>query len=181
MQKFFSLQGVFTTRNLAVMAMMVALSMVLARFGTIYITPQFRLFSLAYLPGVMVAMLYGPWAALAFGLATDTVSFLVNPGGAYFIGFALSEMLSCFIYACFLYNRPLSVWRVTAARLLVTVLVLLGLNFVWQSILWGALASVFYSSTRMVNHLIQFPIHVALIIITARLTQIVTKRGSITL
>ena len=177
MRSFFQVKGVFSTRNLVVMALMVALKVVLAQF-TIPVTPQFKLFTLAYLPGAMVATLYGPWAALAFGLVGDTVGYFAKPFGPYFIGYALSEMAANFIYACFLYRRPITYLRVALVRLVILVTVIFGLNFLWGSILSGSTASKFFTSVRLVNNLVQFPIYVMLSVWSCRLARRLEHKSS---
>lgn len=159
---FFSIKEVFTLRNTVVMGMMLAMSVVLDQFS-LYITPTFKAISFAYLPGVIVAVLFGPWAAIVFGFVYDTIKFVVNShGGAYFPGYALSEMVTFFIYACFLYKRPIKVWRVACARILFLITVVFGLNFIWQAMMLGKTAGGYFTGVRLINNLVQLPFHVAL-------------------
>jgi ECF transporter S component (folate family) len=161
---FFDPRGVFCLRNITVMAMLVALKYILVQYTRIPITETFRISSVDYIPNVMVAALYGPWAALAFGLVSDTVGFLARPMGPYFPGFAISEMLMCFIYACFTYRQsadPKSlIIRMIFARILIALTVTFGLNFIWMSILRGAAAATFFSSMRLVSNTVLFPVYV---------------------
>lgn len=176
MQNFFSLEGVFKTRNMVVIALMTALSVVLSQFS-IYITPTFRLISFTYLSGAVVSMLYGPWAGIAFGLLSDTVTYIAKPGGPYFVGYAISEMVSNFIYACFLYRKPLRIWRVLLARTVIMLLVTLGLSYLWNVIMYGSVASTYFTSVRLINNLLQLPVSVALIVCFARLAMQLEKTG----
>jgi len=107
---FFSTHNLFSLRHLTFMGLMIAISVVLGQLD-IYANPSLRLFSISYLPGVIVAMLCGPWEALAYGFIKDLLVFITNPHGAYFPGYALSEMLTYFIYACFLYKKPLQLFQ----------------------------------------------------------------------
>jgi len=159
MKTFFDPRGVFTTRNLAVMAMLIAVRYVLSQF-TIAPTPQFKMFTLAYIPTAMAAALYGPWAALVFGLVGDTVGYMAKPIGPYFPGYAISEMLAAFIYACFSYRQRITLAKMTAARLLILITVIFGLNFVWGSMQFGTAASGFFTSVRLWNNLVQLPVYV---------------------
>jgi len=161
MRKIFALHGVFTIRNLAVMAMLVAVRYVLSAF-VIAPTPQFKMFTLAYIPTAMVAAMYGPWAAIAFGLVADTVGYIAKPMGPYFPGYAISEMLTGFIYACCVYRQRITHLRMAIARLLILLLVILGLNFIWGSMLFGSTASGFFTSVRLWNNIVQFPFYVFL-------------------
>lgn len=173
-KEFFSVRDVFKTRNLAVMAMLLAVRMVLSQFS-ITLTPTFKLITFDYLPGVIVSMLYGPVAGIVFGLAGDTLGFFVKPLGPYFFGYALSEMVANLLYAAFLYRRPVTLARVALARGVVTVIVIFGLNFVWNVIMYGSAASVYFTSARLINNLVQFPVHTALIVFLGKLAQKVSK------
>jgi uncharacterized membrane protein len=77
-------------------------------------------------------------------------------------------MLSCFIYALFLYKRPVNIRRVAAARFIVLVLVTMGLNYVWMNMMYGTLAGGYYTGARLINNLAQFPFHVAITVFLAK-------------
>ena len=158
---FFATKGVFSPQNVVMMGILTAVAAILSRFS-IYLTPTFKAITFTYLPGALVAMLFGPWAGLAYGFVSDTAMYLMNPQGGYFPGFAISEMVSCFIYACFLYRQRITVLRVAAARALILLFVMFGLNFVWLSIMYGQLAGGFFTGARRINNLAQFPFHVAI-------------------
>jgi ECF transporter S component (folate family) len=124
----------------------------------------------------MVSMLYGPVAGVAFGLVGDIIGYLVKPAGPFFIGYTLSEMAAGLIYAIFMYNKPLKIWRVAAARATITAVVTFGLNFAWNSIMYGAVASKYFTGARLINNIIQFPITVALIIIMGKVVLMAQSR-----
>lgn len=162
LKDFFAYRNVFSLRNVIVMGLMISLSAILSRF-TIYITPTFKAISFAYLPGAVVAILFGPWAALVYGFVNDFTSYIVNPQGIYFPGYALSAMLSYFIYACLLYKRPITLWRVIIARVLILITVVFGLNYVWMSIMVGTTAGGYFTGVRLINNIVQLPFHALLI------------------
>lgn len=162
MKAFFNPKGVFKTRNLVIMALMVAASTVLGSLET-YVDPVQKLYSFTYLPRAMAALAFGPLAAVVVAFVADFTGFLVDPRYGYFFGYALSAMVADFIIAAFLYNREIKVWRVAAARLLVMVLVTFGLNSIWQIIFYGTEAGKFFTGFRVIRNLIQFPLDVYLI------------------
>jgi ECF transporter S component (folate family) len=203
-REFFSLKGVFTVRNVVVMGLMTAIAAILGALFNIFATPTFKIFSLTYLPGVIVAMLFGPWASVLYGFASDFVVYIVNPQGGYFPGFAISEIVSCLIHAFFLYKREFTITRISkapregnrgehvltirttftitrviAARLVNLVVVLMGLNFVWLNMMYGQSAGTFFTGARLVNNLIQFPLHVILILLVGRQIYKLRSRGLI--
>lgn len=163
-REFFSLKGVFTPKNTVVMGVLVALAIVLDQFS-IYITPTFQAITFSYLPGVVVAVLFGPWAAVLFGFVADTAKFFLNPHGGYFPGYVISEMVSYFTYACFLYKTTPKIWKVACARVFILISVTMGLNFFWNVIMYGSVASKYFTSVRLINNLVQLPVHVALIML----------------
>jgi ECF transporter S component (folate family) len=144
------------------MALMAAAAAVLSRFS-IYLTPTFKAISFTYLPGAIVAILCGPWNALAYGFVSDALQYFANPQGGYFPGYALSEMLSCLIYALFLYERPVTLWRVIAARLVILAAVTMGLNYIWMRMMYGTIAGGYFTGARLVNNLVQLPFHALII------------------
>jgi ECF transporter S component (folate family) len=153
------------------MALMLAVSAILSRFS-IYLTPTFEAIGFAYLPGAIVAMLCGPRYALAYGFIGDALQYFANPQGGYFPGYALSEMLTCLIYALFLYARPVTFPRVIAARLVILVTVTMGLNYIWMRMMYGMIAGGYYTGARLVNNLVQLPFHALIItLVGKRLTR----------
>ncbi len=162
LKEFFSPKRVFSLRNIIIMGLMAAIAAVLSVFR-LDITPTFRAISFTYLPGAMVALLFGPWAALVYGFVADTVQFLARPQGPYFPGFAISEMVGCFIYACFLYKRPVTYLRALLARAVVVVVVILGLNYLWNYMMMGQAAGSYFTGVRLINNLVQLPFHALLI------------------
>lgn len=162
MKEFFNPKGVFKTRNLVIMALMVAASTVLSALET-YIDPSQKLYSFAYLPRAMVALSFGPWAAIVTAFVADFTGFLTDPRYGYFIGYALSAIVADFVCAVFLYRREIVAWRVAVYRLLVVILVTLGLNGIWQVWYYGMEAGKYFTGFRIVRNLIQFPLDVYLV------------------
>jgi len=180
---FFKAKSVFTLRNVIVMGLMVAFTVILSRFATIIIPPGQRV-TFVYVPGVVVAALYGPWAALAFGFISDFVKYISNPGnaslGAYNPLYGISDMVHYFIYACFLYRRMNTgfvniIIRAAIARLLVVAVVFFGLNYVWRSLEMGSVASGFFTGIRLILNLGLLPVHAFIIAYTCKLLGRVNK------
>jgi ECF transporter S component (folate family) len=162
--EFFSGKDVFTVKNLAMTAILLAARTILnLPFLTIYITPTFKLITFSYMADAICAMAFGPLAALAFGFAGDTLGFFVNPGGAYFPGFAVSEMVTCFLFALFFYKRPITWPRVVAVWILNLVIVLLGLNSLWLILVYGQTAGMTFTVARVVSNAVQSPLHIILL------------------
>lgn len=68
------------------------------------------------------SLVYGPLMALLVGAVSDTLGALLFPSGAYFFPFILTEMSSSFIFALFLWERPVSVNRTLLAKFSINVI-----------------------------------------------------------
>ncbi len=152
----------FSVRALCVMGILVALSAVLSLF-TVYISETMRALSFAYLPTGIGSVLYGPIAAVPLGVASDLVSFFIKPMGPFFPGYMLSAVVQNLIYVLFLYRKPLRIWRVIMAQVLVTVVVTFGLGLLWLNTVYSISAGGFFVMERLVINLIFFPLHCGLI------------------
>ncbi|MDR1815912.1 MAG: folate family ECF transporter S component [Clostridiales Family XIII bacterium] len=166
MREFFSTKGVFTPKNLALLAILLAVRVILnLPFLTIYLTPSFKLVTFAYAADAIVAWMLGPVAAVAFAFAGDLLGFFASSGagGAYFPGFALSEMVTCFLFALFFYRRAVTWPRAVAAWLLNLAVVLLGMNSMWLILMYGMTAGQTFTFVRVVSNLAQSPLHIVIL------------------
>ena len=136
-------------RNLIICAMMVAACVALSYIPSIPVTDGVRV-TWGFLARSVCGLVCGPVSALVFGFVEDTVSFLMNPQGVYFPGYALTTMLGTMIYALFLYRTRVTVLRIFLAKLCTNVMnVLLGA--LWSSILYGKAYFVLASSSAVKN------------------------------
>ena len=148
------------------MAVLLAIRTILGLpFLTIYIASGFKLITFAYVTDALTAMFYGPIAGLAFGFAGDFLGFLSSSGagGAYFPGFAVSEMVTCFLFACFFFKKNITLPRVIIVWLLNLAIVLLGLNSLWLILMYGMSAGEVFAIARVVTNAVQSPIHIAIL------------------
>ena len=175
LREFFA-PNVFTPKAIAALAALLAVRTILGLpFLTIYIGPGFKLITFAYVTDALTAMFFGPIAGAAFGFAGDMLGFLASTGagGAYFPGFAISEIVTCFLFACFFYRRKIAVPRVIAAWLLNLAIVLLGMNSIWLIIMYGWSAGEAFALMRVVNNAVQSPIHIFILyMLLARLRRL---------
>ncbi len=148
------------TRTLALMGLLIAVQLVLTRF-LVYQTPSLRI-GFGFLPQAIGSMLFGPVLGAVQGVAEDLLGMLVAPRGVYFPGFTLSALLTGAIYGLYLYKRPKTFLRIALAVLTVSVVVDLGLNTVWLSILLKQAALVLLPG-RLLKTAIMVPVQVGLI------------------
>lgn len=124
------------TRNLSVMAMMLALAVVLGFYATVQVGDFLRI-GFSFIPNELTGMLFGPAAGGLLAALADIVKYIVRPTGAFFPGFTVSALLGGIIYGAVLYKKPISLKRIILANGLVTVFVNLLLNTFWLTMLYG--------------------------------------------
>ena len=107
---------------MAVIAMLLALAVVLAIFGTVQVT-DFLKIGFSFLPNEIAAMLFGPSVGGIVAGVADILKYLVKPVGAFFPGFTVSAVAGGILYGLILYKKPLTVWRIVAAKVVVAILV----------------------------------------------------------
>ncbi len=123
------------TASLAGAAMLAALSLVLNQF-TIAVS-QFLEIGFSFLAAGTCAFLYGPWLAGLMGIVTDVAGYFLRPNGGFFPGFTLNEFLLGFLYGCWLYKKPVSLWRTFCACLSAVLVINLVLTPLWLNIMYG--------------------------------------------
>lgn len=164
-----SARMLFCTRTLVLLGLFMALSIIVSSFRIR--TPAFTI-SFGPLVKMYVALLFGPVAGAAYGCTLDLLQFAISSGGApFFPGYTFTETLGIFLYALFLYRRPISLPRIFAAKLTVIVLCNLLLGTLWIAILSGGDPVhyfFYYLPLRTVKNLIQWPVDSILFFMLAK-------------
>ncbi|MFT9213314.1 folate family ECF transporter S component, partial [Liquorilactobacillus ghanensis] len=125
-----------TTRKIALLGLLIALNLVVAKFLSFGIWSVRISFTFAVT--FLMAAWFGPiLAGVAAGLADIVSALLLNGGqGSYFFGFTISAFLGAFIYGLFFYQKEITNWRLLAAILLNLFLVDAVLNTWWVCLLY---------------------------------------------
>ncbi|WEV36526.1 folate family ECF transporter S component [Lactobacillus sp. ESL0677] len=122
-------------RDLILLGVVIAIKIILHRFsiGTAVVHV-----SLDFIGSVMLGFIFGPiWGSVGGAISDLASSAIFGNQGGFFIGFTISAMVGPLIYGLFFYHRPVKIWRIILATLLVTIIVNLGLNTLWVHILYG--------------------------------------------
>lgn len=160
-------------RNLVLASLLIAVKLLLDLF-TIQILPTLHL-SFEFLASSTIGMLFGPSiGALCEGLS-DIINYILNPKGAFFPGFTISAVVTGIIYGLVLYKKKITVLRCVAAVIITTVIVEIGLNTIWLSILYNK-AFIVLIGTRMVKNLVMIPINAFLMYIVLRTIEKIKSR-----
>lgn len=152
----------FTTVGyLATLGILGALAIALNYVASFDFGPYLRI-GFSGLPNRVTDFLFGPFVGAIFGGLMDIIKFFLKPTGTFFPGFTLNAALSGVIYGIFLYKKPLRLWRVALAELLVKVFINCGLNTYWLSILYGKGFLVLLPA-RVIKNAIQLPIDIVIL------------------
>ena len=147
-------------RTLVFSALMIAACSALGRIPSIQVTDGVKI-GWGFLARATCALVGGPINALLFGLAEDTINYILTPTGPYFPGYALTTMIGTMVYALFLYRTKVTIWRIFLAKLCNNVInVLLG--SLWSAILYSK-GYLYYVSTRIVTNSIMLPIQTVML------------------
>ncbi|MEJ8553383.1 folate family ECF transporter S component [Tepidibacter sp. Z1-5] len=140
--------------------LLIALQVILTRFMSIH-TPIVRI-GFGFLPLAITSILYGPWVGGIAAAIADLIGFALFPTGTYFPGFTLTAFLTGFTYGILFFNKPKSHKRLFLSVLIVCILLNLGLDTLWLSILIGK-GYVALLPTRIIKTLIMIPVQFILI------------------
>ena len=145
-----------SVRTLALTGMLGAVSVVLG-YLTLAIGDYIKI-GFSSIANQMVHYLFGPVVGGLFGGALDILKYFVKPTGPYFPGWTFSAVLAGLIYGSFYYKRPIALWRVMAAELVVSVICNMLLGTYWLTIMYGnAFSALFW--LRVQKNLIMWPIN----------------------
>ena len=166
-----SAKGLKSTRVLVACAMLLALEVVIN--ATIYLPiGDFLRISFGYLAVAACGYLYGPSPAMLVAALSDIIVFLIHPTGAFNPGFTLNAALGGLIYGLAFYRLDGVKWpRILIAQGLIAVLLHIGLNTLWLSLLLGKGYIVLLPMRALKNavqYLIDVPILYALLMFLKR-------------
>ncbi|MEG2634301.1 MAG: 5-formyltetrahydrofolate cyclo-ligase [Oscillospiraceae bacterium] len=156
----------YKVKRITLIGLLTALEIILSRFLSIT-TPYVKI-GFAFVPIVIVAMLYGPmWAGFSAALG-DFLGALLIPVSAYFPGFTATAFLTGVIFGMFLYERKFKIVNAVAASAIVCLALNFCLDSLWLYIimgkgLWGFLPA------RAVKAAVMFAVQSAAIGILAKI------------
>ena len=122
------------------MALMAAISIILTRFFSIMLLNNTIRISFGDVPLILAGIILGPVAGAVTGVVSDLLGVLIRAQGGFFPGFTLSAALTGLIPGLFFMNHKLEenyLVRIIAAILVTDIIVSLGLNTLWLSIMFG--------------------------------------------
>ncbi len=158
----------FSAYKIALGGLLVALSVVFARFLSIMLFGGIVRVGFGSIPIMIAGILLGPFFGGICGAAADLIGVLINPQGTLHIGFTLSNILTAVIPSLFfLKNKQYSFVKLLIAVLCVSIVVFLGLNTIWLSQLTGT-PFLALLKTRAISRAINFPIEFIVIYLLSK-------------
>ena len=179
MKGVFFMEKMSKTKKIILSALLLAMTIVLARFLSFNV--WFLSIGFSFVPMALSAMWLGPkYSAIICGLA-DLIGALLFPFGTYFIGFTISAICKGLIYGFVLYkkgeeltNKELIIRLIIACTIVVLIVNIL-MDAGWLMIMYN---KAFFAvlSLRIVPQLIMIPVQViTLFVLTKALTPITKK------
>ena len=121
-------------QRLIFLGIIVAMKIILGQFS---VGPATVKVGLGFIGSVLLGYFFGPvWGTIGGGISDLVASAIFGNQGGFFIGFTLTAMVGPLIYALFLYNKPVKIWRIVVSTILVTIIVNIGMNTLWLHIMY---------------------------------------------
>ena len=112
------------------------------------------------------------------GIVTDVAGYFLRPNGGFFPGFTLNEFLLGFLYGCWLYKKPVSLWRTFCACLSAVLVINLVLTPLWLNIMYGNAFVI--SGMRLIKNAVKLPLDTALLYFLLKAVETHRKKSSVT-
>ena len=150
----------FDVKKLIQISLLIAIEIILTRFCSIN-TPIVRI-GFGFLPIAIIGMMYGPLSAGVAYAIGDLLGVALFPTGSFFPGFTITAFLTGIVYGVFLYNKPKTWPRIIGAVLTVCLVINLGLDTLWLSILMGK-GYISLLPTRIMKAVLMIPVQTFII------------------
>jgi ECF transporter S component (folate family) len=135
-------------------AMLVAMEIILTRFLSIQLL-NIRI-GFGFIPVVIIAIMYGSVYAGIGAAIADFIGVSLFGIGAPFPGFTATAFLAGIVYGLLLYNRPKTLPRICIAVVIVTVILQMGIDTYWLTIILGD-GYIALMPVRIIRTLIMLP------------------------
>ena len=150
----------FDVKKLIQISLLIAIEVILTRFCSINM--QIVRIGFGFLPIAIIGMMYGPLSAGVAYAIGDLLGVALFPTGSFFPGFTITAFLTGIVYGVFLYNKPKTWPRIIGAVLTVCLVINLGLDTLWLSILMGK-GYIALLPTRIMKAVLMIPVQTFII------------------
>lgn len=163
-----SAQELKKVRTLTICGLMAALAFILGSFS-IRLGEYIKI-GFSGLPNEVVDFMFGPAVGSVFAATMDVLKLIVKPDGAWIPGLTLNAFLAGMIYGVFLYKKPISLWRIAAAKFIVSLVINVGLATYWLAQVYGEgyLANL---PARITKNVIMWPINTVILYLVLKVLE----------
>lgn len=158
----------FTTREISLMGMLVALNVVMAELCKIVIIPNVLELALGFVPLALSGMLFGVVPTVVVAVVADIIGALLFSAGSFYFGYTLTAFLTGMFYGIFLHKKELTLGRVVLCQLLISLICYALLNSLWALNWVTKTAATEYISVRLMAQLCSYPAYIAILLVLRR-------------
>ena len=153
-----------STSSIVIAGLMAAISIILTRFFSIMVLGDTLRLSFGDMPIELAGILLGPIVGALTGIVADLAGFMMRSTGGFFPGFTLSAALTGLIPGLIFWGNKdrYPLWKVIVAIVAVNLIVCLGLNTLWLTIMYKKGFMILLPS-RIIARAIIAPIDIAVI------------------
>ena len=147
--------------SIVMCALLIALYIALDSLSVFTLSTQ--KFTLAFISLGLLGYRFGIIPSSLAAFACDLIAYLIKPMGAYHPGFAISKILTCIIFALFLYKKEVKLWRIIVSRTLINILINILLNAYWLASLYSSKGYVVILLEHFYKNIILLPFEIVIL------------------
>ena len=162
-----SAKNLAKTRVLCTSAILAAMFVVLYSIK-LQLAPELRI-TFTFVPLALAGWLLGPVPCMLVGLVGDLVGCLLFPAGPYFPGFTLTQILAGLVFGLFLYDKNVKqiFLPVLFSKIIISMVLNVGLNALWLSILYGK-AWTIYVASHFIKNIVALPVEIIILLLVIK-------------
>lgn len=165
----------FTTKEVTLMGMLVALNVIMAEICKIVIIPNVLVLSLGFMPLALSGMLFGVVPTVVVAVVADIIGALLFSSGSFYFGYTLTAFTTGLFFGLFLHKKDLHLPRVILCQLLVSLVCYAFMNSLWSLNWVTKTAAEEYIGVRLLAQLGTFPVYTLILLVLRRYRKTLEK------
>lgn len=165
----------FTTKEVTLMGMLVALNVIMAEICKIVIIPNVLVLSLGFMPLALSGMLFGVVPTVVVAVVADIIGALLFSSGSFYFGYTLTAFTTGLFFGLFLHKKDLRLPRVILCQLLVSLVCYAFMNSLWSLNWVTKTAAEEYIGVRLLAQLGTFPVYTLILLVLRRYRKTLEK------
>ncbi|MBQ4553287.1 MAG: folate family ECF transporter S component [Clostridia bacterium] len=158
----------FTTKEISLLGMLIALNIIMAEVCKITILPRILELSLGFVPLALSGMLFGLVPTVTLAVVADIIGALLFNAGNFYFGYTLTAFMTGLFYGIFLHKKELPTLRIVICQLLVSLICYAFLNSLWALNWVTKTAAEEYIGIRLLAQLGTFPVYTLILLLMRR-------------